>query len=167
MIIKRTLPYICAMASTKNAKLYLILVILTAILSIVKVLQTMRVNKDAAQSRMERHPAAQQQEKSASKFETRESDINRNPQKIIYTKHAKCRMGCRHLDESEVREILAQGRINYNKSNDRPGDCPTYALEGRTHDGQQCRMVFAFCNSNEAKVITVIDLDTDWKCDCE
>jgi hypothetical protein len=96
-----------------------------------------------------------------------EADVNRHPQRIIFTKHAKCRMACRHLDDSEVREILEHGKINFAKSNDRAGSCPTYALEGRTHDGQQTRMVFAFCNATEAKVVTVIDLDTDWKCDCE
>jgi Domain of unknown function (DUF4258) len=94
------------------------------------------------------------------------SEINRHPSHIIYTKHAKCRMGCRHFDDSEVQEILADGEVNLNKSNDRPGDCPTYALEGTTHDGQHARMVFAFCKDGDAKVITVIDLDTDYKCDC-
>ena len=33
-------------------------------------------------------------------------DINRNPSVINYSKHAQCRMDCRHIDESEVREIL-------------------------------------------------------------
>jgi Domain of unknown function (DUF4258) len=94
------------------------------------------------------------------------SEINRHPNHIIYTKHAKCRMGCRHFDDSEVQEILADGEVNLNKSNDRPGDCPTYALEGTTHDGQHARMVFAFCKDGDAKVITVIDLGTDYKCDC-
>jgi Domain of unknown function (DUF4258) len=94
------------------------------------------------------------------------SEINRHPAHIIYTKHAKCRMGCRHFDDSEVQEILADGEVNLNKSNDRPGDCPTYALEGTTHDGQHARMVFAFCKDGDAKVITVIDLGTDYKCDC-
>jgi hypothetical protein len=102
-----------------------------------------------------------------SAFGDNEAVVNRHPEKIIYTKHAKCRMVCRHVDDSEVREILEKGKINFAKSNDRAGSCPTYALEGRTHDGQQTRMVFAFCNATEAKVITVIDLDTDWKCDCE
>jgi hypothetical protein len=100
-------------------------------------------------------------------FPDNEKDINRHPSKIIYTKHAKCRMSCRHFTEKEVREILEKGKVNFNKSNDRPEDCPTYALEGETSDGQQSRMVFAFCNGgNQVKLITVIDLDTDWKCSC-
>jgi hypothetical protein len=75
-------------------------------------------------------------------------------------------MECRHLDESEVNEILQTGEINYKKSNDRPQKCPTYALEGKTHDGQQTRMVFSFCGAEEVTLVTVIDLDTDWKCNC-
>jgi hypothetical protein len=86
--------------------------------------------------------------------------------KLILTKHAKCRMECRHFTEAEVQEILDNGKINFEKSNDRAGDCPTYALEGETSDGQEARMVFAFCDYNTAKVITVIDLDTDWQCNC-
>ncbi len=86
--------------------------------------------------------------------------------KIILTKHAQCRMECRHFTNEEVKEILQNGTINFDKSNDREGSCPTYAIEGETHDGQHARMVFAFCDYNTAKVITVIDLDTDWKCNC-
>jgi hypothetical protein len=86
--------------------------------------------------------------------------------KIILTQHAKCRMDCRHFTNEEVQEILESGTINFQKSNDRPGNCPTYALEGETQDGQQARMVFAFCDENSAKLITVIDLETDWKCNC-
>jgi Domain of unknown function (DUF4258) len=93
-------------------------------------------------------------------------EINRHPAHLQYTKHAKCRMQCRQFDDSEVKEILENGTINYKKSNDRPEKCPTYALEGKTHDGQQARMVFSFCDPNDVKLVTVIDLDTDWKCDC-
>ena len=41
-----------------------------------------------------------------------EDVIDRHPGKLIYTKHARCRMDCRHIDESEVDEIMANGRIN-------------------------------------------------------
>jgi hypothetical protein len=104
--------------------------------------------------------------KQGSKFANDPKDINRHPTNLHYSKHAKCRMGCRNLDESEVLEILDHGEINLRKSNDRPNKCPTYALEGRTHDGQQSRMVFSFCGANDVTVVTVIDLDTDWECTC-
>lgn len=84
---------------------------------------------------------------------------------IEYTDHAKCRMQCRHITQKEVQGIMQNGTINYNKTevNDRP--CPIYALEGVTEDQQHVRIVFAQCDE-KSKVVTVIDLDTKWQCDC-
>ncbi len=84
---------------------------------------------------------------------------------LIYTKHAKCRMDCREVSKSEVIEIIAGNRINTQKSdyNDKP--CPTIAYEGRSSDGQLLRVVVADCEPKD-KVVTVIDLETDYKCDC-
>lgn len=84
---------------------------------------------------------------------------------IEYTEHAKCRMQCRRISQAEVEEIMRDGKINYKKSdvNDRP--CPTYALEGTTRDDQRVRIVFAQCDF-KTKVVTCIDLDTDWECSC-
>jgi hypothetical protein len=74
-------------------------------------------------------------------------------------------MECRHIDESEVKEILKEGVINYSKvEEDDKGK--TYPLEGTTHDKQHVRIVFA-PHSNELVVVTVIDLDTEWPCDCK
>ena len=85
---------------------------------------------------------------------------------IIYSRHAKCRMDCRHIDESEVKEILATGEINYNKEETSEKGI-TYPLEGTTHDGQHVRIVFA-PKEKEIVVVTVIDLNKDWPCgDCK
>jgi hypothetical protein len=92
--------------------------------------------------------------------------IDRHPDHLIYTKHARCRMGCRHIDEAEVQEILQEGRINYRKSEPAGRPDPKYALEGTTRDGQQVRIVFAPAKRGMV-VITVIDLDTEWSCDCK
>lgn len=99
------------------------------------------------------------------------SDVNRNRgfdrrvSYIEYTEHAKCRMQCRKISQAEVEEIMREGKINYGKSdvNDRP--CPTYALEGITKDDQRVRIVFAQCDL-KTKVVTSIDLNTDWECHC-
>lgn len=92
--------------------------------------------------------------------------INRNASKIIFSKHARCRMDCRHIDESEVKEILANGKININKiQQDERGT--SYPLEGVTHDRQHVRIVFAPKGNNALEVVTCIDLDTDWPCDCK
>ena len=92
--------------------------------------------------------------------------FNRNAHTIIYSKHARCRMECRHIDETEVKEILATGQINNNKIEDDPRG-KTYPLEGETHDKQHLRIVFAPKGNDVVEVVTCIDLDTDWPCDCK
>ncbi|NII29519.1 DUF4258 domain-containing protein [Pseudoflavitalea sp. X16] len=96
----------------------------------------------------------------------RDGGFDRRTSNMIYTKHARCRMACRHIDESEVQEILEKGIVNERKSEPAGRPDPKYALEGRTHDGQQVRIVFA-PTSRGMVVITVIDLDTNWSCDCK
>ena len=91
--------------------------------------------------------------------------FNRNISNLIFSKHAKCRMDCRKIDESEVREILKSGTINRKKiQSDKRG--MTYPVEGYTHDKQHVRIVFA-PKDDALVVVTVIDLETDWKCDCK
>lgn len=91
--------------------------------------------------------------------------FNRNASNIIFSKHAKCRMDCRKIDESEVKEILKSGTINHKKiQNDKRGK--TYPVEGFTHDKQHVRIVFA-PKDDGLVVVTVIDLDTEWKCNCK
>jgi hypothetical protein len=90
--------------------------------------------------------------------------FDRSIEKIIYTKHARCRMECRHIDETEVKEILQEGQLNTARiEEDDRGK--TYPLEGVTHDKQRVRIVFA-PKQDELVVVTVIDLDKEWNCDC-
>lgn len=92
--------------------------------------------------------------------------LNRNPAHINYSKHARCRMNCRHIDEYEVKQILTTGKINYSKSDLKGAECKKrYAVEGITRDNQSVRIIFAPCNA-EVTVVTVIDLGKDWSCDC-
>lgn len=91
--------------------------------------------------------------------------FNRKATNIIFSKHAKCRMDCRKIDESEVKEILKNGKINHKKiQNDKRGK--TFPVEGFTQDKQHVRIVFA-PKGDELVVVTVIDLETEWKCDCK
>lgn len=85
---------------------------------------------------------------------------------LVYTKHARCRMDCRHITDKEIKEILEYGEVNKAKSNPNDKPCPTFALEGNTHEGQHLRVVFAPCD-RETKVVTCIDLDEEWSCHCE
>ena len=91
--------------------------------------------------------------------------FDRHSGHLIYTKHARCRMECRHIDESEVQEVLDRGTVNYNKIEESDKG-KSYPLEGMTHDKQHVRIVFAPKKENLV-VVTVIDLDNDWPCDCK
>lgn len=99
--------------------------------------------------------------------QTSSRGLNRNPSHITYSKHAQCRMACRHIDESEIAEILHNGKVNYTKSDLKGTDCQKkYAVEGTTHDQQRVRIIFAPCAA-EMTVVTVIDLGKEWPCNCE
>ena len=83
---------------------------------------------------------------------------------VVYSRHALCRMNCRHIDETEVKEILKDGTVNFNKIEENDKGIP-YPVEGTTHEGQHVRIVFA-PHENKLTVVTVIDLDKEWECDC-
>lgn len=92
-------------------------------------------------------------------------ELNRNIDNFILTRHAKCRMECRDITEEEIKEILHDGSINYMKSNLNDERGATYALEGYSHEHQHLRIVFA-PKKDEMVIVTCIDLDKDWQCDC-
>lgn len=86
---------------------------------------------------------------------------------LIYTRHARCRMDCRHISEEDIREVLREGHINEAKSQQNQTPCPTYAIEEDRHkDGVRLRIVFAKCD-HETKVLTCIDRDHEYECDCK
>lgn len=95
----------------------------------------------------------------------RNRGFDRRVSYLQYSNHAKCRMQCRHITEQEVQETMRDGKINYNKSDLQNARCPRYAVEDVTSDNQRVRIVFAQCNEY-TEVVTVIDLDTEWTCDC-
>lgn len=73
-------------------------------------------------------------------------------------------MACRHIDETEVAEILEKGNVNLNRiETDNRGT--TYPVEGTTADGQQVRIVFA-PHEKDITVVTVIDMKKEWPCNC-
>jgi len=103
--------------------------------------------------------------KSGSEISAEQQSLNRNTRSLVYTSHARCRMACRQISDEEVREILQSGTVNSRKSDLKDKPCPSYAVEGRTRDNQRVRIVFGQCEL-ATKVITVIDLDKEWVCDC-
>lgn len=91
--------------------------------------------------------------------------IDRNIDELIITEHAECRMDCRDVTQDEIKSVLQRGIINYSKSNMKDKRGPSYALEGYGDDRQHLRIVFAPKN-NKLVVVTCIDLDKEWQCDC-
>ena len=89
----------------------------------------------------------------------------RNSSHLILTKHIKCRMDCRHITEDEIKEIIKNGEINYNKSGTGSKGDSTFALEGFSHENQHIRVVVA-PESEGLVLITCIDLDKEWPCNC-
>ena len=93
------------------------------------------------------------------------AELNRNVNNLILTKHAMCRMECRDITEEEIKEILREGDINYAKSNLNDNRGVTYALEGYSDDRQHLRIIFA-PEKDRLVVVTCIDLNKEWQCDC-
>jgi len=98
------------------------------------------------------------------------SELSYKGKKLILTKHAKCRMGCRYIDESEIMEVIAENNINQRKSTTTAenGKCPTTAYEGVSRDDQELRIIVAYCEGDDvARVVTVIDTGNEFNCTCD
>ncbi len=95
----------------------------------------------------------------------RDRGFDRRISFLVYSEHAKCRMQCRTITQKEVEDVMRSGKINYTKSDVKNSRCPRYALEGFTGDNQRVRIVYAQCNETTT-VVTVIDLDTEFNCNC-
>ncbi len=93
--------------------------------------------------------------------------FDRNPSRLSFTRHARCRMDCRQINEKEIRYILSHGTVNSSKTDLSDKPCPSFAVEGYSpEDRQHLRVVFGQCAS-ETRVITCIDLDQDHACHCD
>ena len=90
----------------------------------------------------------------------------RNTTHLILTKHARCRMDCRHITEGEIKEIIHNGKVNEAKSGPGTKGDETYALEGYSNEQQHLRIVVA-PEDDGLVVITCIDLDNEWQCNCD
>ena len=92
-------------------------------------------------------------------------NVFRDTNHLILTKHAKCRMDCRHITAQEIKEIIHTGNVNYSKSGRANKGDDIYALEGYSNEHQHLRVVVAPENDGLV-VITCIDLDNEWPCNC-
>jgi hypothetical protein len=135
---------------------YLLIIVLGIILFFVKRCQQNNPVKPKTTTDKKKDPAS---------GVDRNRGFDRRVSYLEYSKHAKCRMQCRKISQGEVEEIMRDGTVNYKKSDLQNARCPRYALEGITKDDQRVRIVFAQCNE-VTEVVTVIDLNTNWTCDC-
>lgn len=92
-------------------------------------------------------------------------DSFRDTTHLIFTKHARCRMDCRNINKKEINEIILSGNVNYSKSGRGTKGDETYALEGYSYEHQHLRVVVA-PERDGLVVITCIDLDKEWPCNC-
>ena len=84
---------------------------------------------------------------------------------IILTKHARCRMDCRHITMREIHEIVDNGTINFDKSEPYSHPDPKFAVEGYTEEKQHLRIIVAPENE-KLIIVTCIELGAEWQCDC-
>ncbi len=92
-------------------------------------------------------------------------DYFRDPEADYYfTKHARCRMDCRHITQKEVKEIVRKAEVNYDKSELDAPKGATYALEGYTSKDKQHVRIIVAPKQRHLSIVTVIDLDEDWEC---
>lgn len=84
--------------------------------------------------------------------------------KYYFTKHARCRMKCRHISQEEVKEIVQRVEVNYRKSELDAAEGPKYALEGITSGDRQHVRIIVAPKKRHLTIVTVIDLENEWEC---
>ena len=114
------------------------------------------------QQRAGRPPATRRNDSPATI--NRDRGFARQVADLVYSKHARCRMNCRQISESDIKDIMRTGNINYQKS-DLDKRCPVYAVQGTTNDGEHLRVIFAQCHE-KTTVVTCYHTDKEFECYC-
>ena len=76
-----------------------------------------------------------------------------------FSDHAKCILECKHITEEEVREVLKNGDVNFSESDTRGVPCPSYAIEGTSHNKKIRVLVTIFERDSTAEITTAINLE--------
>jgi len=95
----------------------------------------------------------------------RREAFDRNPQQLVYTANALCRMSCRSISKTEIAEIMEKGIINFNLSDRRYQPCPIFTLQGQTAGGELIRVVFEQCRDKTA-VLNCYNMKKEFNCTC-
>lgn len=101
------------------------------------------------------------------KYGNKPSNINdiKTEEKLIYTKHAVCRMNCRKISKADINNTLQLGSLNEKKSEPNAKPCPKYAYEWSNSEREDLRVIIAYCE-DASKIITAINLDREFNCNC-
>ena len=76
-----------------------------------------------------------------------------------FSEHAKCILECKRITEEEVREVLKNGDVNFSASDTRGVPCPSYAIEGTSHNKKIRVLVTIFERDSTAEITTAINLE--------
>lgn len=110
-------------------------------------------------------PPLSSQQRTAPSGQDQESSAEEE-KPIRFTKHGLCRFQCRKITHEDLDRVLSEGWINKQKSKPNSKPCPVYAYEGQSDLGERLRVVMAECEK-ERKVITVINRERTFNCECE
>ena len=76
---------------------------------------------------------------------------------MVYTRHARCRMDCRHITSKEIQEILDDGHINYTKSEPDGQPDPNGPWKDSLRSNQHLRIIIA-PESDKLVLLPVLNL---------
>ena len=121
--------------------------------------------KQCREAKNDDGPTTTTKEKTNSSKEIGNLDVFRDENaEYFFTKHARCRMECRHITQREVKEIVRKAEVNYTKSELDAPRGPKYALEGYTSIEKQHIRIIVAPKQKHLTIVTVIDLDEEWSC---
>lgn len=151
---------------TSILKICLFLLFTLSLSSCDELMQAIEEEEQKTMNQEEKENPTQQTADLPARKNFSDKDMTYKGEPLRFTRHGRCRSACRHLDPFEIQEVIDQGNINKRKTNYAGKPCPAIAYEGTTSDGQKARIVVGACDG-DYRVITVIDLDGNWKCSCD
>jgi hypothetical protein len=83
--------------------------------------------------------------------------VNRSTFK--YSEHVKCILHCKGISQEEVQDVLKNGDVNFSESDTHGVPCPSYAIEGTSHDKKLRVLVTVFERDSTAEITTAINLE--------
>lgn len=76
-----------------------------------------------------------------------------------FSEHARCILACKQISEEEVRDVLKNGEVNFSESDTRGVPCPSYAIEGSSHNKKLRVLLTVFERDSTAEITTAMNLE--------